>query len=229
MAHCEGCKRAENLPDLITDSRQTLQIEILELNDKVEELGKTIIGKIEEAAENLDRTAAAFDARLAKEANVRPSQQGNAVPSYRDALLRNPMNGAASNGVQSRDIEGKISQATDRKERQVLIECDAEQILANSYGVILEKATLAISKVTDPAPPEGLQISHILKTRKNGLLINFNTKEAARWLRQPGVAMAFTSHFFSGSTIKQRQYSLIAPRVPLSFESFDPENPVNLR
>ena len=226
VAHCEGCKRAENLPDIITDSRQTLQIEILELNDKVEELEKKIVGKIEEAAENLDRTAAVLNARLDKEANAFPSQQGNAAPSYRDALLRNPTLGGAGNGAQSRDIEGEISLETERKERQVLIECDGEQILANSYEVIIEKATFAISQVTDPAPPEGLQISQVVKTRKNDLLINFNTKEAARWLRQPGVATTFTTHFFFGSTIKQRQYSLIAPRVPLSF---DPENPVNLR
>lgn len=116
---CEGCKRAEKLSDLTVDSRQTLQIELLEINDKIEKLEQKIcqkltdqeslnktVEKIEEATKNLDKAATAIEACTARIVNP-ASQQGNNTPSYRDALLHNLSDGP--NRVLNRDTEGEIS------------------------------------------------------------------------------------------------------------------------
>ena len=78
--------------------------------------------------------------------------------------------------------EAKYVVTAAAAEKQVLIKCDEDQILTNSYEVILEKAKNAMGQVSDLAPPAELEIMRIVKTCKNGFLINFNTKEAAHWL-----------------------------------------------
>jgi hypothetical protein len=53
-----------------------------------------------------------------------------------------------------------------------------------------------------------------------------NSKEAAIWIREPSNEVMFADAFSKGAHIQEREYILIVPRVPLTF---DPENPVHLR
>ena len=239
VTHCDGCTRAQGIPKLLTDCQLTLQLEMAEVNDKVEELDKKISAKFleyenfSEAADKIKETVTRLDKVTSKidgiDANFfkslsLPTQRSNEAAPYRDALLNNATPGPY--GTPGRELGNEISLATDRKERQVLIDCDEDQILANSYEVLLEKATHAIDQITSPTPPPDLKITHITKTSKNGLLINFSTKEAACWLRSTEAATTFSTHFIPGSSVKMRQYSLIVPRIPLTF---NPDNPEHLR
>jgi hypothetical protein len=52
------------------------------------------------------------------------------------------------------------------------------------------------------------------------------TKEAALWVREVGNKETFANAFSKGAHIREQEYSLLAPRVPLTFE---PENSAHLR
>ncbi|KAH9993610.1 hypothetical protein BJV77DRAFT_944294, partial [Russula vinacea] len=64
----------------------------------------------------------------------------------------------------------------------------------------------------------------VTKIRKNGLIINFSSKEAAQWLKRPDVGPIFAAHFIPGSIIKPRQFPLLVPRIPLTFNPEDKEH-----
>jgi hypothetical protein len=227
-SHCNGCKRTASLPDLITESKQTLQIELLEINGKIDELGKKVADKIEESTKSLVEVASTVDANFSKALN-NPGHQHprgsspNATYTYRDALIGNPTHD--SGGRRKQFSEEEISTATDRKERQVLISLDENQLTTHSNETLLEKAEHAISLILEPPPPVDVNIVQVSKIRKNAVIINLDTKEAARWLKRPEVSASFTASFLTGSTIKRRQFPLLAPRIPLTF---DPGNPVHI-
>jgi hypothetical protein len=115
---------------------------------------------------------------------------------------------------------------TDRKDRQVLIEVPEQQLLVFSTDAIQEKLQQAIKMVENPLLPADTSIAHISKSRMTGVIINFNTKEMANWLRIPEVGHIVAAHFFTGAEIKPRHFVVIAPRVPVTF---NPENKEHLR
>jgi hypothetical protein len=223
-AHCGGCARAADLPKILEDARLNIQMDIQE---KMDELEKTIEGKLagqsgiskmaermEETARSLDKIATEVSEKVTKVSDT-TTQLASTASSYRDALLRGNSMGPV--GAQRQSPETEISMATDRKDRQVLIELEEAQLLAHSNEALLGKAEQAITEISDPPPPEDATIEQIAKIRKNGLIITFRAKEAANWLRQPEVGEKFTAQFMEGATVKPRQYPILVPRIPLTF------------
>ena len=236
---CDGCARSENLQsDIKTNhinamqSLDNIQAKLEELDQRIQkpspsqEMLTKVAEKIDSVAENINKATLMSSPVHTKHAN-NMVQQSSGASTYRDALMASPA--PEPSGRSEREAQNEKAMAADaaeRKERQVLIELDDDQILANSYETITEKAAEAMKQVHDPAPPADTSIANVIKLRKKGIIINFNSKEAARWLRHEDVAMTFSSFFFSGSSVKPRQYPIIVPRVPLTF---DPENAEHLR
>ena len=228
--HCLGCTRSADLPDLLKEACQNIQADV---QRKMEELDRTITGKlasqegisravekIEDTAKNLDKIAAEVSDKVTMVSDS-TTHLANTAHSYRDALLRNPTPGPGRG--QGQVTEAEISLAADKKERQVLIEMEEAQLSSHSNEALLGKAEHAISQLIEPPPPEDMTITQVSKVRKNGLLISFKEKAAAQWLRRPEVGPKFTEQFIEGSLVKQRQFPLLVPRIPLTFSPGDTE------
>jgi hypothetical protein len=118
------------------------------------------------------------------------------------------------------------------------MECRAKQILINIYNEegnntlekslveLIAKANEILDTMTDTDKPKEVKVEAALKTKKNAILLTMNSKEAAIWIRKLSNEVTFTNAFSKGAYIQEREYILIAPRVPLMF---NPENPVHLR
>jgi hypothetical protein len=220
-AKCQSCEKLATLPDMIDELRVDIQTDLdakidklsKSLEEKLTALPKDAPGtsdKMEEAAKNLTKLAEGLEAKINKVTDT-TQQPVNAATPYRNALASNPM----------------LSAVTSRKQRQVLVQLTEADLATLSQDAILDKATKAIEKITDPPPPaEGVKILGVTKLRKGAILLLFNSKEAAEWIQHSEVELEFTIEFHNGSTIKPRQYALLAPRVPLTF---DPDNGTHLR
>ena len=77
-----------------------------------------------------------------------------------------------------------------------------------------------------PPPPPGTEIQEVIKLRNGSLILQFESKDAADWLRTPVNEAAFTRRFDSDTTIRDHVHPIMVPRIPTTF---DPDNPAHLR
>jgi len=231
--HCEGCTKAEAIPKLLEELCVDMQLGV---EGKLEEIGQSIVekttdqgnldkatDKLEEAAKGLIKAAEALEAKVSQ-VSVTTTKIANTANTYRDALLKAPPRRAAQGDAPQ--IDEAIARSTDRKLRQVLIELPPDEMRWSSLESIKAKAMEAIKKIVMPAPPEDIEVTEITKTRRNGLILLLNTKEAASWLQETEVELLFTGNFSSGAIFKPRQYTILVPRIPLTFS---PEQDAHLR
>src|SRR5437879_3959271 len=118
------------------------------------------------------------------------------------------------------------------------MECKAKQILIDIYDEegnntmekslmeLIDKANKTLDKMSDADKPEEVKVEAALKTKKNAILLTLNSKEAANWVRDPSNEVTFADTFAKGAHIWEREYILVMPGVPLTF---DPENVDHLR
>ena len=138
--------------------------------------------------------------------------------NYRDAVLTRPAQTIRSN------VDPKVLADIERKSRQILIQMpitDGTHTLGKSLTELSDKANEVIASIADSGKPKVAKVESGFKTRRGDLLLVLNSKEAASWIREPDIEMAFTKAFAEGSIIKARTYNLIVPRVPISFDPKD--------
>ena len=152
-----------------------------------------------------------------------PQQAKFNADSYTDeeGLLPSPRN--TGNYEQ---IDPRILRDIDRKARQILVDTMDPNITEASLTEIKEKVCTAISKIANPAPPKDTTVLEITKLRTGGITILFKDKEVVEWIQDPGVEFEFTTELSRDASIVKRSYSLLVPRIPLSF---DPANEEHLR
>jgi hypothetical protein len=250
--HCVGCKHATYLPGMITDSSIAIQRELVDINERMELLEKAIhdklpervilselstatgsgtSGAIEETTKSLNQAATRLEGMIIK-ATDSTTELANTARTYKEALISNPTSGQTRGTTvgPSQHTEGTTTEllhsAMERKDRQVLITIDENQIATQSNESLLEKVEQAISNISDPPPPANITVALVSKIRKNAIIINFFTKDAAHWLKRAEVSKKFAASFIAGAEIKPRQYALLVPRIPLTL---DPGNPEHLR
>ena len=137
---------------------------------------------------------------------------------YRDAVLSRPAQTLRTNA------DPKVLADIERKSRQILVELpvtEEKHTLGKSLSELTEKANEAITAIVDSGKPKDAKVDSLLKTRRGDLLLVLNSKEAATWIRESDIEIAFTKAFVEGSIIKARTYNLIVPRVPISFDPTD--------
>jgi hypothetical protein len=225
----------------VSSLRTDIQLDVKEKLESIEDalkansdanIGRTA-EKLETAAKDLNAAAAEIGTRMVKVTDT-TSQLENTANSYRNALMRTPAQAQAQSQSQTHNNsqtnaevrDNSVELNAERKARQVLIEISLDFLEAHSYDEMKEKIESAIKKVTSPSPPQGIEVEKLIKLKRNAIIILFNSKEAAEWLQKPEVESVFTTNIPSGAVIKQRQYALLVPRIPLTF---DPAVEVHLR
>jgi hypothetical protein len=140
---------------------------------------------------------------------------------YRDAVLAKPSQSPQTNRAFT---DPKVLGDMERKACQLLVDLfDKEgcNTLDKSITELIAKANEAIESIDDSGKPKGIKAEAIYKTRRGALLLTLNSKEAARWMRQTDIEMTFTEAFAEGSQIRDRNYNLVVPRVPTTFNPKD--------
>ena len=241
-SHCAGCTRTDFLTEMMEIHLNTIQGS---LEDKFEEVKQVLQEKLperaadaepstdtlEETTKSLSQAAARLEGMITKAADS-TKELASTARTYKEALLSNPTNAPARSPTAGQIRQGSVeitealNSVRERKDRQVLIEISEEQLLLFSVDTFQEKAQDAIRQIADPPAPPDTSIAHISRARKPGIIINFNTKEAASWLRHPDVSHMFAAHFVTGAHIVPRHYAILVPRVPITL---DPGDQTHLR
>lgn len=143
--------------------------------------------------------------------------------TYRDVLV------SKQTPTLRASIDPKVLGDMDRRSKQILVDIfDEEEVntLGKSLTELINRANEVLDGMADANKPPKVKVETVFKTRKNAVLLVLNSKEAANWVREPGNEETFANAFSKGAHIREREYNLVAPRVPLTFE---PENTKHLR
>jgi hypothetical protein len=87
-----------------------------------------------------------------------------------------------------------------------------------SLAEIKDKVSTAIKAVADPPPPKDTTIVEIGKLRNSGITILFKEKEVVDWLQDATAELAFMAGIAQDAIIRQHQFTILVPRVPLTFD-----------
>ena len=143
--------------------------------------------------------------------------------SYCEALMSRP---SLSNKA---SVDPKVFCDMERKDKQILIDIfdkEGANTLGTSLMELMAKANGALDSIKGGDKPEPVKVESVHKTKKNMILLTLNSKEAANWLREVENEVAFINSFSKGAHIREREFNLVTPRVPLTFE---PSNTKHLR
>lgn len=157
------------------------------------------------------------------------SQLANTATNYKDALLRSSEQHTKTltrgQGAPTQ-VDPKITRDIERKSRQILIDTTDPRISEASQAEIKEKVSTAISEIIDPPPPVDTTILDVNKLQKGGFTVTFKEKEVVNWLQDAGTELKFTACIAPDASITKRVYSILAPRIPTTF---NPTNDEHLR
>ena len=162
----------------------------------------------------------------AKEASESTDQLSSTVTSYKEALLLTAKNTDPRTSAMQphKTVEDpRLTRDLDRKNRQLLIEWGKEVAEGKSATELKEKIEAALQDMSLPSPGDA-KIQEINKLRNGGVIVQLETKEIAKWLREPANKKEFIAKLDANAQIKERTYPLVVPRVPISFEPTDQEH-----
>ena len=230
------------LPGLIKELQSNLSAEMdskLKALEKKLTLPSTAHEQLTSAAKEIGQAASNIKASINDMGNSiaqvtdTSSQLANTATSYKDALLQSREHSHHSqlpqhthNAYNPATTDPKILRDVDRKARQILIDTLDPEITEASLAEIKDKVSAAMAEITSPPPPKDTTILEINKLRKGGFTILFKEKDVISWLQDEGVEFEFTTGVSRDATIVKRAYSILVPRIPLSF---DPANEKHLR
>ena len=131
----------------------------------------------------------------------------NTTSTYCDALMARDANPIRSNA------DPKVLNNLDRRARQVMIGHSLNEensTLGTSLLDLKDKANRIVTEIDDPTRPEVVTVENVTRTRNGSLLLLFNSKEAADWLRESDVEGKFLDKFAIGASIKGRSFSVMS-------------------
>ena len=227
----QKCESIATLPALIKEMQKDFNAEIdaklsslekkIALPPPVQEKLENVAKQVESAAESIKSLINDMGNSIAKVADT-STQLACTATNYKDALLRSgEQQPRLRSPVQSPWADPKILRDVDRKTRQILIDTLDIKLLEASLSEIKEKVSGTINSVTSTPPPQDTTIVEISKLRKGGFTVLFKHKEMVDWLQDSGVEFDFTSQLADDAMIIKRTYSILVPRVPLTFNPDD--------
>ena len=233
-AQCPSCISGKPLPQLIRDIQDDISAEF---NKKWAELSQKIpatspaqdqldaaVKEIGQAAEHIKASVNDMGNSIAKVTDT-STQLASTASTYKDALINgNPQ--ARASPTNRTQIDPRIARDVDRKSRQILIDTMDTKVTGASIAEIREKVSNALKTSTNPPPPQDITIEDISKTRKGGFTVLFKEKEVIAWLQGREAEFHFTSEIAPDAEIIKRSYSILVPRIPITF---DPSNETHLR
>ena len=174
--------------------------------------------RIEESAAAIQKAVEEVDKNLAVMSDS-SNKLTNTMSSYKDALMKAPI-------PQQQDQAGRKVDANDprivrdqnRKACQVLIDIFNKDMVNHS----LKELKSSFNNLIGIEPTEPLcdaNVQHITKLRNGGLILQFETKEAAEWFKQTKILSSILPKIDSSATLKNRTFQILVPRVPVTFET----------
>lgn len=227
---CLQCVRMKDLPELLSDLRTEInadfskRLETLELaaktpSPKQEQISKAA-KEIGQAAETIKSSLTEMGSSIEK-VTATNSQLENTATTYRDALIGSKTQQPQRLLARLPLVDPKVAREVERKARQILIDTSDEKTMGANLAEIKDKVSAAIVAIADPAAPKDTTVLEVSKPRNGGITILFKEKEVVEWLRDTAIEMAFTLAFAPGALIRQRLYSILIPRIPLTFDPAD--------
>jgi hypothetical protein len=174
--------------------------------------------RMEESAAAIHKALEQVDRNLAVVSDS-SNKLMNTVSSYKEALLTTPKTGQQTPCTQSGNPESNPRLIRD-------LNCKACQVLVDIYNkdVVnrsLEELKSNFNSLIGEEPTELLSdtnVQHIIKLCNGGLILQFNTKEAAEWFRQPKITTSILPRIDSLAMLKDRTFQILVPRVPVIFD-----------
>lgn len=129
----------------------------------------------------------------------------------------------------SNAIRAKAREAI--RARQILVDLNKQQKTTTDNGAVIaettliERANTALKEII-PDNFAGSKFTAALRLRNGGILFEMNRADTVSWLRKSPNRENFADSFKPACKIKERQYTVIVPFVPLTF---NPENKIHLR
>ena len=180
--------------------------------------------KVLKVAEDIKGKTSDIMSDVGKVTNV-TGKIADTTQSYRDALISRQSPTSSNKST----VDPKILSDLERKDRQILVDIYDEEgtcTMDKSLTELSDVANEALDKMSNGSKPDKVKVVGVHKTKRNAILLTLNSKEAASWVREVGNEETFANTFSKGSHIREREYNLIVPRVPLTF---DPKKDTDLR
>lgn len=148
------------------------------------------------------------------------------MSSYKDVLLAAPKPTQHAMTIRPTSAsDPRIIRDQNRKACQVLVDIYNKEVVNRS----LEELKSNFNDLIGIEPTEPLSdanVQHIVKLQNGGLILQFETKEAAEWFKQPEILSSILPKIDSTAILKDRAYQILVPRVPVTF---NPEEEEGLR
>ena len=107
----------------------------------------------------------------------------------------------------------------------MLVDILNSKVTNRSLDELRSKFNSLISEADEPEKPKtDTSVQQVVKMRNGGLILQFNTKEAAEWFRQPEVELTILPKLDSTAQVKERSYQILVPRVPVTFDTAKEEH-----
>jgi hypothetical protein len=143
----------------------------------------------------------------------------NTVSSYKEVLLMAPkpvQQVYSGRQLDKLESDPRIVRDLNRKACQVLMDIYDRDIVNRSLEELKSNFnTLIIEEPTEPLTDANVQ--HIIKLRNGGLILQFKSKEAAEWFKQPEITSSILPKIDSSAMLKERTFQILVPRVPVIF------------
>lgn len=143
----------------------------------------------------------------------------NATP-YRDALLGDP------DRVTKEAVEGRVLIDLERKAKQIMIIIKDFDTATMSVDNLVDKANGIIATIQDRGRPDTVKVETITRFLNGGTLLQLNSKEVAKWLREPDIEDTFLRKLAKDAYVKERPHNILLRGVPIIF---DPNDQSHLR
>jgi hypothetical protein len=218
--------RVEDVRDLRKDLLVDLSARDSALNDKLSSIVNNqerilkVTDRIATAAMGIDASTKELENKVTKVTDA-TDQIASTTKSYKNALLTQSSHPSGSM------MDLKLMDDLERKAKQILVVIHSDDLAGKSQDGIKSKANKAIEEVEDePGRPDKVEVETVTAIREKTILLQLNSKQAANWLRDPSVEIKFTEKFAKDSFLVGRNYNIIVPRTPITF---DPKNEKHLR
>lgn len=181
--------------------------------------------KIEESAAAIQKSLEEVDKNLIAVSDT-SNKLTDTMSSYKDTLLTVPKPVQQAQHSRKADAQDpRIVRDQNRKACQVLVDIYNKEVVNRSLEEIKSNFNTLIG-IEPTEPLMDVNIQHIVKLRNGGLILQFETKEAAEWFKQPEILSSILPKIDSTATLKDRAYQILVPRVPVTF---DPDHEESLR
>ena len=184
------------------------QRELQKLSKKIEDLAAAIHKALEEVDKNLVVVSDSSN------------KLTNTMSSYKDALLTvpKPPQHPPAVGRPADANDPRIVRDQNCKACQVLVDIYNKDTVNRSLEELKNRFNTLIGE--EPTEPlSDVNVQHIVKLRNGGLILQFETKEAADWFKQPNILASILPRIDSSAKLKSRAYQILIPRVPVIFET----------